>query len=559
MKIECEVDQSTIDLYGLDEVRKVQKQYPLDVLGNTWRTNDDGSFYLPDLRHTLGLQVAGWCSKHLRALDGEGSWRFTPEQLRFLIHYYTVDENGTRTAKRCVLQRLKGWGKDPLGMVIALAELLGPVRFSHWDEDGYAIGRPVALPLVQIAATAKDQTRNASALIPVLIKPETREKYQISQGVDLIRARGGEATLEMVPSSPESLQGRRSTFVLADEIQHWLPSNQGIHMWETAVNNASKVGGHVLAITNAYLPGEDSVGERLAREYREFQAGHTPDTGLVIDSISAPPEAPLDEKTLRCILPLLRGDSTWLKIENILPALQSTSTSVSTQRRMWLNQSAARDDALLTPSMIGAITDRSLRLKRQDKIVLGFDGSKSDDATALVAIRLRDHSAHLLALWEAPSRSRTKWKVNTRQVDAEVHRVMREYDVVGFYADLAYWDSWVGEWEAAYTEQFEVKATHERAIAWDMRGRKKAGTQAHELLLEDIAEQKLSVGDDPGLLRHMQNAVRRENAYGVSFGKASADSPDKVDAYAALMLANACYHDHRAKGQERRTGGIIVY
>lgn len=555
--VEVAVDQSTIDLYGLEEVRRIQRLYPLDVLGPTWARDANGDVIPPDPRRSLGLQVAGWCSKHLRALDGEGNWRFTPEQLRFLIHYYAVNDLGERSVKVCVLQRLKGWGKDPLGMVIALAELLGPVRFSHW-EDGWAIGKPVALPWVQVAAVSKDQTRNASNLIPVLLKPETRQKYSVSQGVDLIRARGGEAFLEMVPASPESLQGRRSTFVLADEIQHWLPSNRGRDMWETAEPNAAKVGGHILAITNAYLPGEESVGEVVHREYNKIQAGEAADRGLMIDSISAPPDAPMEEKELRCLVPMLRGDSVWLKIENVLPSLQSTSLSLSTLRRMWLNQSAARDDALYTPGQIAAVCDESLVLRKGDPIVLGFDGAKSDDSTALVAVRTTDFTAHLVALWEAPPRKRG-WKVDTRAVDAEVHRVFRDYNVQGFYADLAYWDVWVHEWEQAYGDDMEVRSTADRPIAWDMRGRHKAGTQAHEMLLESIFEEKLRIADDVRLRRHIQNAVRRENAHGVSFSKASADSPDKVDAYAALMLAVLCYHDRQAKGSVRIDGGLVIH
>ncbi|MGV9312599.1 hypothetical protein ACWDR0_10430 [Streptomyces sp. NPDC003691] len=76
-------------------------------LGPTWKRGPDGSWLLP--KYTLGWQIAGWCAEYLNAEDG-GPWRFTPEQLRFILHWYAVDESGRFTYRKGVLQRLKGWG-----------------------------------------------------------------------------------------------------------------------------------------------------------------------------------------------------------------------------------------------------------------------------------------------------------------------------------------------------------------------------------------------------------------------------------------------------------------
>jgi phage terminase large subunit-like protein len=61
---------------------------------------------------------------------------------------------------------------------------------------------------------------------------------------------------------------------------------------------------------------------------------------------------------------------------------------------------------------------------------------------------------------------------------------------------------------------------------------------------------------DADLRRHVLNARRRVNNYGISFGKESRESPRKVDAYAALMLAHEALHDLRtsAKPEKKRTG-----
>lgn len=52
-----------------------------------------------------------------------------------------------------------------------------------------------------------------------------------------------------------------------------------------------------------------------------------------------------------------------------------------------------------------------------------------------------------------------------------------------------------------------------------------------------IENQMIKQSGHYGLGRHVKNAKKRHNKFGVSFGKASRDSPYKVDAYAAALLA----------------------
>lgn len=81
-------------------------EYNHKVLGNTWRVHEDGSWYLPE--RTLGWQVLGWCSSYLQNEDGE-PWKFTLEQVRFILWWYAVDGRGRFLYRTGVLQRLKGW------------------------------------------------------------------------------------------------------------------------------------------------------------------------------------------------------------------------------------------------------------------------------------------------------------------------------------------------------------------------------------------------------------------------------------------------------------------
>ena len=58
-------------------------------IGPTWQW-DDG-WVLPEF--SLGWGVLAWCSHWLRDKSGE-NWNFTPEQARFVLWFYAVDEDG---------------------------------------------------------------------------------------------------------------------------------------------------------------------------------------------------------------------------------------------------------------------------------------------------------------------------------------------------------------------------------------------------------------------------------------------------------------------------------
>lgn len=539
-----------ISVLTLEDIEALEPTY----LGPTWQRDEQGAWLLPG--RTLGWQIAGWCTEFLCA-DKGGPWRFTREQLRFILWWYAVDENGEFVYRTGVLQRLKGWGKDPLVAVMCLVELVGPSRFGGWDENGDPIGVPHPSAWVQVAAVSREQTRNTMTVIPGLMSDHFKQTFGIKGGAELIRANGGKQRLEAVTSSYRALEGGRSTFVVLNETHHWVRGNNGDKMYETIDGNATKMDGRYLAITNAYLPGEDSVAEVMRGAYERIVEGKAVDTGFLYDSVEAHPSTPLTADALRIVLPKIRGDAVWLKVETILSSIQNTTISPSRSRRMWLNQIVAEEDALYGPAEWDPLADDLANLSPGDEIVLGFDGGKSDDATALVALRVEDQCAFVLGLWEKPDGPQGDgWIVPREQVDSAVHDAFRVFDVKAFYADVALWESYISDWTAAYGEGLAVKAMERSSIGWDMRSSLQRVTRAHERLMTSVFDKKLKHNGDLALRRHVLNARRRTNNYGISFGKESKDSPRKVDLYAALMLAHEALHDLRTRGKNTkpRTG-----
>ncbi|WP_244188684.1 terminase [Streptomyces yokosukanensis] len=440
--------------------------------------------------------------------------------------------------------------------MISLVEFVGPSRFSHWD-SGQPVGVPHPQAWVQIAAVSRDQTRNTMTLMPSLISDKMIETYGIKAGAELIRANGGRQRLEAVTSSFRALEGGRVTFTVLNETHHWVTGNNGDRMYETIDGNATKKDSRYLAITNAYLPGEDSVAEKMREAYEKILDGRAVDVGFMYDSIEAHPATPLTPEAMRIVLPKIRGDAVWLRVETILQSILDTTMAPSRSRRMWLNQIVASEDALYGPAEWDVLRDETLLLQPGDEITLGFDGGKTDDATALVALRTKDMAAFILGLWEKPDGPKGDgWIVPRERVDSAVHEAFRVFEVQGFYADVALWESYISEWDATYGEGLAVKAPGKDRIGWDMRSSLKLSTLAHERLMRSVFDRKLKHDGDRKLRRHSLNAMRRTNNYGVSFGKESRESPRKIDAYAALMLAHEALVDLRARGKKvrKRTG-----
>ncbi|MCM8548833.1 terminase [Streptomyces sp. STCH 565 A] len=535
-----------------EEIEALEPEY----LGPTWQKDAFGRWKLPEF--TLGWQIAGWCAEYL---DGEGStdeqrvpWRFTAEQLRFLLWWYAIDKDGEFIYRTGVLQRLKGWGKDPLLAVISLVEFVGPSRFSHWDEDGNPVAKAHPQAWVQVTAVNQEQTTNTMGYLPILMGPKLIQTYGIKAGAELIRADRGRKKLQAVTSSYRAIEGKRTTFTLLNETHHWVAGNGGHKMFETIDGNSTKMDSRYLAITNAYLPGEDSVAERTREAHNKVLEGRAADVGTLYDSIEAHPKTPLTPEALRIVLPKIRGDAVWLKIEAIIKSVMNLTISASRSRRMYLNQVVAEEDALYGPEQWADILCEGATLQPGDEIVMGFDGGKTDDATALVALRVRDMCAFVLGLWERPDGPKGDgWSVPRAEVDSAVHDAFRVYDVKAFYADVALWESYISEWDETYGDRLAVKSpVGKDRIGWDMRSSLKLSTMAHERLMRSVFDKKLRYDGDLILRRHALNARRRSNNYGISFGKESRESPRKVDAYAALMLAHEALYDLRARGKKVR-------
>jgi hypothetical protein len=541
-------------------------------IGPTWQT-DGEHWLLPE--HTLGWGFLTWCGRWLQESRGV-PWRFTLEQARFLLWWYAVSPSGRFLYRDGVFQRLKGHGKDPIGACLSGGEMLGPVRVVDWV-DGQPVGGECDAAWVQTAAVSLKQTKNTMRLFPGLFTAEARARFGIQIGREQVHALGDERFMEAVTSSPATLEGARSTFVLLNETHHWLENNDGHEMAATIERNSTKAKGgaaRTLRITNAYEPGEDSVAERDREAWEKAQSGEVADVGLLYDSLEAPPEAPLTPEAAPSVVEAIRGDSTWLDTESIVKSIIDIRNPPSRSRRFWYNQITAAEDAWCDPQQWDAIAATDQLVLPNEPIVAFFDGSKSDDSTGLVGCRLSDGHVFVIDCWAKPAGERGRsWIVPRQEVDDAVTAMFDAYKVIAFYGDPSdtraddgerFWEPFLDDWHQRYGPQLKLwsvqSGDRRHSISWDMRSRDHVNlfTGAAERFIAEVAAGRFTHDGDIRLRQHIRNARRRPNDYGVSLGKEHRESARKVDlavcAVGARMLRRL--YQNKDTSTKQRSGKV---
>ena len=522
---------------------------------------------------TLGWVVLDWMTAMLARPDSEEYEPFVPypEQEDFILRWYALDPvTGRRRYQRGVLGRPRGWGKSPLLAALAIVEALAPVVPDGWDADGQPVGKPwaeVRTPRVQLAAVSDAQTRNTWEPVLEMLREEApvHAHYPINpmESFVLLPNRG---RIEAVTSSARTIKGARAVFAVLDQTEEWVPSNGGVRLANTMRANAAKVGGTTLESPNAYIPGEDSVAEQSAAFWSAIREGRAKDDGLLYDHREAPGETDMSDREsliegLRfaygcssghpdgCVLPhdppadFHRGH---VDLDRLVSTIWDPAQDVQQSRSDFLNQITHASDAWIPRPDWLACQDLTKTVDERDQIVLGFDGSRGRnrgvaDATALIGCRVSDGHLFEIRVWEQPPGPAGKgWTPNPLEVDAVVAETFRRFRVVGFYADPSGWSQQVAQWEAKFRHRLRVKATQSAPIAVWPRGKDSRVTEYLTRFHDAVMHQELSHDGSSTLARHVGNARRRATRTGYLIYKAYPDSPDKIDAaYAAVMAWKA--------------------
>ena len=536
-------------------------------VGPTWRY--ENGWVLPAV--TLGWRNLAWAGLNLSAPKG-GPWTYTLEQARFVLWSDAINpETGEFLYPSAVLQRLKGHGKDPVGACVSATDICSEdAMFDHWRGD-VPVGRQQENAWVQIIATAQQQTQTTMKLFPGLIPAETRKKYGIQIGKLNVWARGDTAQIEAVTSNPLTVEGARPTRIIRVETQNWNSSNSGHDMAGAIEGNAAKSEGgaaRILDLCNAYRPGEDSVGQKMREAFEATQGTHceahedltdwpecincqrpkSMEFGLLYDSLEAPPEAPLTAEAAPGVVESIRGDSVWLNTRRIVQSIVNGSNSASESRRKWYNQISAAEDAWADPNDVRNASRPEL-IAAGEAVVLFGDGSKSGDATGLMATRISDGHCQVLHV-QQPKAGQI---VNRAAFDLAVIEAFGTFKVMAFWFDPShakdddtegdnrFWWTLCDEWSQRYGKRLKcwpVKTgnrTH--AVAFDMALaiNQAIFVPACEQVASELVSGTVTFTESAWLREHMVNAKLAPGLYGTSIRKDNRSSRHKIDLAVCLI------------------------
>ena len=453
-------------------------------------------------------------------------------------------------------------------------EAFGPCRFAGWAEGGetfsfkgqryhYARGEPmgriVTSPFIRYIATEETQAGNTydNIYFNLTEGPLSEDLPRDAAGMTRTLIPGGG---EIRPSTAAnaSKDGGKETHVVFDETHLYvLPELRAMYATVRRNMGAKRKASQPWSFETStmYLPGQGSVAEDTHAFAQLIASGKARTARLLFDHLEADPDIDLnDEAQCRAGLRECYGPFyDVMDIDRVLSEIWDPRNDPQDSRRYYFNQPTSAKDAWISHPEWAARLDAERVVVPGAAITLGFDGSRRrargvTDATALIGCEVATGHVFEVQVWEQP-KDQADWEVPVHEVEAAVALAFRTWRVVGFYCDPAKWESYVAGWEAKYGARLVAKATRDHPCEWWMTGGRATFTvRVLEQFLNAIIDGDMTHDDAEALTRHALNARRRPSRSGLQIAKENPDSPKKIDAVVAAVLAYAARLDALAKG-----------
>jgi hypothetical protein len=496
---------------------------------------------------TLGLSVIDWIESF--CVHGPGDIEGEPvilddEFAAFIARCYGVNDTGKRRVRRAVISRPKGRAKSELAAFLAVAESIGPVRFSHFAKagevspwgyeyaEGEPVGEPVQRPEVLCFATELGQAGNTYDAIYYILNPETAHPYlvetygRIDVGLTrILLPNGGVISPESAADS--SKDGGKSTFTVFDESHLWvLPKLKRMH--QVVLRNLLKrkvASGWALETTTMYAPGEGSVAEGTHEYAKAVAEGRVSDAGLLFDHRQAGPKFDPKFKSHRLsgLSDVYGPAADWMDIEAIADSYDDPQTSAAEWERYWFNRPVSIQGQWLSQTAWDECQDLRAIPDGAD-VVLSLDGSFSGDSTALIAVEMAEFPHVMVAgHWEKLP-GQTDWRVDILEVEDAIRTACLRWQVREITADP---HLWARSLQILAEEGLPVTEFPQSAARM---------TPATKRTTDLINTRSVTHSGSAALSRHVSNATLKSDSRGVRITKESKSSERRIDLAVAMVM-----------------------
>jgi len=406
-------------------------------------------------------------------------------------------------------------GKTALAAMLGLAELF--------------VGPPSAETLIVASDQRQAEITMKLARRMVELNPALAERVQVFR--DRLYLPENDATLLPLPAEPDALHGHDPSLLVVDEL-HVVTRD----VWEAATTAAGKRPESLTLAISTPSTSPDTIMYDLVEHGR---AGD--DQAFYLREWAAPAGCAVDDRRAwRIGNPALACRDPFLA-EDALAALART-TREPVFRQLRLGQWVGQADSWLPWGAWQACGSERLVLPGET-IVAAFDGSASGDSTALVGCTL-DGFLFLIGIWENPGDPR--WRVPRHAVDAAVDSMFAQYDVTELAVDPWGWRSELETWAARHGAA--------RVTEWNTASAQRMAP-ATDRLYAAVMEGQLRHDDDERLTAHVAHCVAKRTPMGDLIHKENRNSPNKIDAAVAAIVAfdRAAWHaQHRPEPKKSR-------
>lgn len=441
-----------------------------------------------------------------------------PWQQSLFSMLYARREDGRFRHRRALLGLPRKNGKSAAGSGLGLYGLLA-------SGDGAE---------VYSCAADRDQARIVFGVAKRMVELDSGLSEHIKVFRDVLEVPETGSTYKALSSEAFTKEGLNPSLVLFDEL-HAQPNDELYDVMSHAFG--ARINPLMVMITTAGVKVDTSGRDSVC--YRLFQYGQDVARGVVDDPTffmawwgAEQGDDPASPATWAKANPgygdLLDPEDFESNYKQSLA--KGTINDYKTKRlNMWVDSSQAwLPDGWWDKCATLADEDWSIPARG---VVLGFDGSRNGDHTALVAVTV-EHSpkVRVLGLWERPDDASAEWHVPRGEVKDAIRQAIKTMPVREFAYDEYLWADAVDE----LAEEFH-SLNPELFVAYPQTASRMG--PATQRFYELVQSRKIRHNGDPRLARHLGNAQIKTDERGSRLVKDARKSARKIDLAVASVMA----------------------
>ncbi|MER7126759.1 terminase large subunit domain-containing protein [Micrococcus luteus] len=318
-------------------------------------------------------------------------------------------------------------------------------------------------------------------------------------------------------------EGLNPTTVLFDEV-HVQPTRE---LWDVmALAMGARVEPLMVGITTAGVRTDSTGSDSLC--YGLYQYGKRVASGEVDDSSFLmawwePGEVSADHREPSTWRQANPGYGDLVAAEDFSAAVLRTPEAEFRTKRC--NQWVSTATAWLPTGAWAACADER-PIPDLAEVVLGFDGSFSNDSTALVAVEVGEvPHIDVAACWERPPEAGQDWRVPIAEVEDAIRAACRRWSVREIVCDPYRWARTYQILEEEGLPIVEFPQSPQRMVP------------ATQRMYEAVVNMQVTHSGDPRLARHFDNCTVKTDQRGSRIMKDARNSPRKIDLAVASVMA----------------------